>query len=410
MLQPIYRGVRKVVLDSITGFAKMLPLWRNAAAKEIIPPLLSLNVSRPLNHHNLPEKFARQFIPQKCIPARRIFFLDNVYVNGEAIVFKNFRLFVPSLTWLRDLDIFRTASVFVRQWNKNVVVISLDTPTALVYDNWSAVNYYHWMIEALPRLLIVQAEAPGILLLVPDPAPGFVKTSLDLMGVTNRYYLKRHRSEVVKVSKLLLPELVYYEEKEEDILPQDNRLGKMMSVLPGLNQLDFDPRQELIVAVRKKLLQHIQTPLPSPSKRLYISRSNQRIRRLTNEADLLPVLEKYGFEVRYFEGMSLEEQIKLMLQAEIFVSLHGSNLVNILFMQEGCRVIEMMNQDYVNDAYYLLASSLRLPYYSMPCTMVNSVPGSNDRVVLNNSDVTVDIAVLEQLIVTTIATCEPAKD
>ncbi|MES2891464.1 MAG: glycosyltransferase family 61 protein [Bacteroidota bacterium] len=397
MIQPIYRRIRTIALGALTGFSRKLPLWKNEPAKEVFPALLSLKVARPLNIENLPEKFARQFIPKKSIPPRRIFPLQNVYVSGQAVVFKNFRVFVPSLTWLRDIELFRSADLFTRQWKKNIVVIPKETPFALVYDDWSAANYYHWMIEALPKILIAQAYDPTVSFIVPGPTPGFIKTSLELMGIQHVLYLTRHRSEVIKVSNLLLPELIYYEEEEAEVLSEKYNQPLQAASMQPREQLDFDPKKELIIAVREKLLRH-KGLLPRPTRRLYISRSNQQLRRLANENDLLPVLEKYGFKIGYFEGKTLEEQMQLMLETEVFVSLHGSNMVNILFLQQGCRVIEMMNQDYVNDAYYLLASSLQLPYYSMPCTMTQA-PGANaDRVALNDADVSVDIAALELLL------------
>ncbi len=402
MTHRIYQGLRKIVLAALTGSVKKLPHWKDAPYVDVYPALLSLPVSLPVNHGQLPAPFANKFIRQKSIPARRIFILKNVYVSGQGVVFRNLRVFVPSLTWLRDIDLFRKADLLLKQWKKGLTTLPPTPPAALVYDDWSAANYYHWMIEALPKLLLLEARFPNVKIFAPEPAPEFISSTLSLLGMDSIYSLNRHRASVVKVSTLLLPELVYYEEKEEDVLrEQKTRKGKAVSfpmqapTVPG----SFSEAEELIVQVRKRLLQHLTVPPPS-FRKVYISRSNQQLRRLVNEAELLPVLQKFGFEILYFEGMSFEQQMNLVLETEIFISLHGSNMVNILFMQPGTRVIEMMNQDYLNDAYYLLASSLGLRYYSMPCTMADELnsPVTKDRVALNDADVRVDVAQLEQLV------------
>ena len=403
MIQSIYPAVRKFALNALKLFSQKLPYWKDAPSKEIVPPLLSIPVSRPLNYQHLPGDFARHFIAKKSIPARRIFFLKDVYVSGQAIVFKNCRIFVPSLTWLRDADLFRSAELFIKSWTQKIPLIPANTPAALVYDDWSAANYYHWMIEALPKLLLVDAEHPGAVIIVPGPTPEFIKTSIQLMGFTNLHYLTRHWAEEVKVSRLLLPELVYYEEEDQAVLQARSGQTEATSGSRSGDSPGFNPSEELILAVRRKLLERFENMLPVPTRRVYISRANQKIRRLVNEVELLPVLEEFGFEVCYFEGMTLIEQMQLMLQTQIFVSLHGSNMVNILFMQQGCQVVELMNQDYVNDAYYLLASSLKLPYYSMPCTMIKETGETVDRVALNDADVTVDVQALEKLLVSAIS-------
>ncbi len=60
-----------------------------------------------------------------------------------------------------------------------------------------------------------------------------------------------------------------------------------------------------------------------------------------------------------------------MLDTAVVIGVHGANMVNILFMQPHVKVIELMNKDHVNDAYYLLASTLNLYYYSIPCLMTD---------------------------------------
>jgi capsular polysaccharide biosynthesis protein len=403
MTHRIYQGIRKIILAAVTGSIKKIPHWKTAPYVDVYPPLLSLPVSLPVNHHRLPVPFANQFIRQKSIPARRIFILKEVNVSGQGVVFRNLRVFVPSLTWLRDIDLFRKADLLVKQWKKDLPALPATTPAALIYDDWSAANYYHWMIEALPKLLLLEAKFPGVVIFSPEPAPEFISSTLSLFGVKNIYPLNRHRASVVKVSTLLLPELVYYEEKEEDVLREQQgrkeSVGALRNHAPSVTG-PFLANEELIVLVRKRLLQHLPAIPTRPGRKVYITRSNQQLRRLVNEPDLVPVLQKFGFEILYFEGMSFTQQLTLMVETEIFISLHGSNMVNILFMQPGTRVIEMMNQDYLNDAYYLLASSLGLHYYSMPCTMDDETnsPVTKDRVALNDADVRVDVAQLAQLV------------
>lgn len=392
--------MRKAIYKSFTKIASLLPPWKDADAVELVPPLLAIPVSQPLNMHMLPHPFSTHFIPVKHVPNRRIFILEDVYVNGKAIVFKNLRIFLPSLPWLRDLSQYQKGEVLLKQWQGNYRQTSAEETIALIYDDWSANNYYHWMIEALPRLLLVRRQFPDCRVVVPDPAPEYISTSLQMLGATRQILLHRDR-ELLRVKRLAMPELVYYyEEKEGAFLynyePQTKKT-KSISNLPAPAPVPDFLAQELIVLVRKHLLNAV--PPRTPGRKIYASRSRQKTRRLQNEAQVWPLLEKRGFERVYFEEMSLQEQINVMLEAEIFMGVHGANMVNILFLQPGTNVIEMMNQDHYNEAYYLLASSLGLPYYSIPCLTAD--PGlreAEDSVLRNDADLVVDGRVIEAVL------------
>ncbi|RDV16707.1 glycosyltransferase family 61 protein [Pontibacter diazotrophicus] len=397
----IRKSFRETVYRSFTLIARILPLWKETRAEDVLPPMFSLPVSLPVNYEKLPEEFANQFVKTKSIPGRRIFVMKDVWVSGRGVVFKYLRIFAPSLPWLRDMTLYRKGMLFVKQWAKDVQEIPDTEIVALVYDNWSAENYYHWMIESLPRLLLVQKKYPDFQLLIPDPAPGYIRSTIDLLGFKNVLPLSRRDDKVIKVSNLALPELVYYEEEEYGSqsayrLQQATASEKNMQ-LPGSVPLPRLEEEELIVKVRRKLLKHFYNKPAVPERRIFVSRSRQNTRRLLNENEVLPVLEKYGFEIIYFEGLSFNEQVQLMLETAVFVSVHGSNMVNILFLQSGARVVEMMNQAFLNDAYYLMASSIGLAYYSVPCTMPGTtMPLSEDTVAINDADLVVNVPELEE--------------
>ena len=84
------------------------------------------------------------------------------------------------------------------------------------------------------------------------------------------------------------------------------------------------------------------------------------------------ILKKFGFETVASEQLSFAEQVKLFARAEVVVTPHGAGLGNLLFVPEGCKVLEILDRDYVNDHYYNLSSILGLNYYYQLCTSVNA--------------------------------------
>jgi capsular polysaccharide biosynthesis protein len=70
--------------------------------------------------------------------------------------------------------------------------------------------------------------------------------------------------------------------------------------------------------------------------------------------------------------MTFWEQVAVCKKASVIVSPHGAALANILFMNKGGRVIELLSEkvkEYM--IFWSLASALNLTYHYILCTPVN---------------------------------------
>jgi capsular polysaccharide biosynthesis protein len=117
-------------------------------------------------------------------------------------------------------------------------------------------------------------------------------------------------------------------------------------------------------------------------RKIYASRSTQSVRKLTNEALILPLLTAHGFEVVHFERLSFLEQVSLMSETSVFAGVHGANMTNLMFLPAEAVVVEFLNADHGDLCYFRLASCLSLPYYCIPCA-------STQPELFNQSDLTV---------------------
>jgi hypothetical protein len=206
-------------------------------------------------------------------------------------------------------------------------------------------NFFHWMLEILPRLsLLDQAEHLRHLpLILPRSAPGFVKTSLELTGYLDRVHFMEdgvYRFEKLHLLSRLCPRVV--------ISPR---------AIAWLNQ-NF-PAQEV-----------------RPRRRLYISRADASIRYVTNEAEVQSVLTEFGFETIVMSQYSLAEQVQLFREAEVVVGPHGAAFSHTAFMQEGTTFIELFQAGHNNPCFYRIANLRNLKYGFM----VNPVEGLGLRV------------------------------
>jgi capsular polysaccharide biosynthesis protein len=66
-------------------------------------------------------------------------------------------------------------------------------------------------------------------------------------------------------------------------------------------------------------------------RRLFITRSPQRLRFIENNAEIAAICQEWEFESVDFDELTLPQQIRAMSQARYVVGIHGAGLTNILF-------------------------------------------------------------------------------
>jgi hypothetical protein len=376
--------IKKTAIRAIDLVVRFFPVWTSSKVVHVVPQIEWVHVKTPVNYSELPRQFASQLVRAKNIPERRIFKLRNVCVTAEGVTFRRFRVFTPSLPWRKDLERYQNGDLLATQWKRSLRTIDKQ-PLILAFDHWALSNYYHWMIESLPRLYVAKSIYKHSNILLPEDVHEYVITSLELLGFNN--LLRIGAEEIIRVPHLIMPEIVYYNgvENEDEPPPQKNGVSRPIA------------SEELILPVRRRLLEKF--PATIPFRKVYVSRSRSRIRRLVNEQQILSALKVCGFEIVFFEGMALIEQMRLMQETSVLAGVHGSNMVNILFLPETAKVIELMNDHQLNDAFYLLASTIGIDYYSVPCIMSDqSLKNSPDSVLINDADLVVDVDRFEKVL------------
>lgn len=194
----------------------------------------------------------------------------------------------------------------------------IDLPEDVIYSSghniWSG-GYFHWITESLTRLVAVRRSGRDCVPIVPPSKKfeGVYRESLKAIGFAEIKVMPDN--SYMRVPRYLLPE----NPKEK---------------------ATFSP--ELILEVRKEVLGRCGLSKQTPWRRVYVSRAKSRGRFLENEQDLLNEIQGLGFEVHYFDEMSFKEQVEIMSETRTLLSVHGAGLTNIIFMQPGSSVVELM--------------------------------------------------------------------
>ncbi|HSI90640.1 MAG TPA: glycosyltransferase family 61 protein [Adhaeribacter sp.] len=213
---------------------------------------------------------------------------------------------------------------------------------AIFHLPWAATSNYHWFFDCLPRLyaLLENTKEP-FTLVMPEFAPNFQRETLGFL-------LEKHPQITI--------ETIRKTEKWrcETLLFSSFVAGHFSAYLPA----------PVAAFMRNGIKNGYKTENNIPEKRIYISRSKATKRRIKNEAELLPVLEKYGFEIVFPEYLTYRDQVQLFSDSRYIIGAHGAGLTNTFFAQKAS-VLELHPENVVKSHYFMLCYGLGFDYQYM---------------------------------------------
>jgi hypothetical protein len=267
-----------------------------------------------------------------------VFRLENIHVSKEGVVFKGLNNFGPALPHPIFRNTFGWPYILKHYLSSKQLHASAIKSYVLIYDFWSEKNYYHWLVDTLPRLLVMREELRKgeYTLLLPSKPAKFITSTLAYFEIDNFVHVEE--KEYITVDSLLMP-----------------------NYLAGSGHIH--PKK--VFEVKSLLESKIEAN--NKFQRIYVSRSRQKTRKVSNEREVINLLKQFGFETIYFEDMSFEEQVGTVKGAKLLVSSHGANLTNTLFMQEGTEVLELIRKDKPNFCYWALANVAKVKYNYQLC-------------------------------------------
>jgi capsular polysaccharide biosynthesis protein len=213
-----------------------------------------------------------------------------------------------------------------------------------ITDGWST-GYFHWLSDALPRLICLNNEVEKCAILLPDFYRNleFVTSSLRLLGFSTIFF-NPYRPVVVQ------------------------KLSTCTYVAPTGN---YNP--SVLKELRQRLINEVPIePVGVPTFDIYISRSKATRRRVLNETEVVALLTGYGFKIVFAEDLSFEEQIILFDNANNVIGIHGAGLTNCLFMKPDRNLLELRRKgDEHNNCYYSMANANDINYFYLECEADN---------------------------------------
>lgn len=283
--------------------------------------------------------------------------LDDITVIGGSIVLLSNKLFLNDMAFYDSENRINLNYASLRKIVNGYAIIEerkediKEYNTVINLVNVATFNYYHTLIETLPKLLIADnyKEYQGLPILV-DAVIYEIPQMRAVLEIINRYnhpVIIVGANEKVKVSKMIyispnvwMPINVY---KRDMFRTSDFMISK--SYLENIRNLILDS-----IDVNKSVSEG----------RYFVSRKNTKTVRLKNEERVRGLFSDNGFEVIYTEEMSFAEQVTYFANARYIVAATGAALANIIFCKPGTKIVCIMPMEFKFEMYSTIAYLLQL--------------------------------------------------
>jgi Glycosyltransferase 61 len=304
---------------------------------------------------------AAEVIPRVAIgelPGGRVLGPHRAVIDGDGAMIEEFSPYFGTSRW-REHPIF---------WHP-FVEDPLEVAGSLgVLATRGDVSYYHFLLDVLPRLAIL--ETPGV------PVP-------------ERWYVPRQRGFQREILGLAgFP-------PDAEVIDSDRAMHVRAEslLLPGLPDAHLRTPPWTVDFVRARLRPADLGRVPG--RRIYVTRGQERHSRIvSNEPELVEFLADRGFTLIDPGALPVTEQIRTFAEAEWIVAPHGAALANLAFASPGASAVELFAPDYVQGCYWKLADCV--PGLGYRYLLGTGRAPRGGRMMGVMSDITVDLAALDR--------------
>jgi hypothetical protein len=282
-------------------------------------------------------------------------------VGSDLVGIDRDRRIVEETLHLKELTVGQRRRLVLRSLLPRSESIDASVCSLVDIRRWSSA-YFHWFLDALPRLIAADDHSARTgertLLIVPATLLPWQQESLDLLGVEVSRRLP-HRPPArggLEVRRLVA-----------GVAHRWHRKG----------QAPFDAISPWAI---HQLASRFSAAVPTLAagaapKRIFLSRQGAPNRNVVNEAEVMALLEPHGFVALRSDRLCLAEQISIFRGASHIVAPHGGALTNLMHAREG-HLLELFQPDHgVRPEFFQLAKINGLNYNFLLCP---NVAGGND--------------------------------
>jgi capsular polysaccharide biosynthesis protein len=272
----------------------------------------------------------------------KIILLRNTIITFNGICLQNYDIIKESVHGYRDkLIIYKLTSKLDLLDYATFLLNNSDT---FILIHGPIYNYYHWLTESIPRLLLVRYKIKHLTLLLPESLKNndFVKQTLAPFDFNDVVYIPKKCN--IKIKKLVLPQIKPFCSSYDPLIVNDIR------------KLYTDYSKDKT------------PPILEYCARIFICSGKE----ISNFDEVSTFLRLKNFHYLNINLLSFYDLVVIMEHTQIIVFATRNNFVCISFMKPQTSVLELININALNiegpnKRCINLASALGLKYYYQLC-------------------------------------------
>lgn len=201
--------------------------------------------------------------------------------------------------------------------------VGIESPCVLL---GAATSHFGWIYECLARLWILRQrpELEALPLVIQSGLSAWQREMLGQLGYSGERLIEAPEDAVLSCRQLYVASLV--------------SLGHFIAPIA-------------VEHLRREFGTRIAPQTDAP-RRLYFSRNRLASRRLANEGELAPLLERHGFVVIHAEELGVSEQLGLLKSAEVVIGIEGAAMAHLFFAPPRARVGLILARGTESPRYY----------------------------------------------------------
>lgn len=283
----------------------------------------------------------------------------NVFVSPFGVIYKNGLVIKESV-----YSMFKPSSFYLSYYKKRLLnkIINIHGSCTIGHNSYFQ-NYYHWLMEAMPRLYLLKEKAVELKLILNEDSPSFIKQYVALFGFKEIIYV--NENFLAKVEKIVFTTFT-----SRGLAMYDPLMRDMVKWLFEKNGIQEN--------------QH-------PTKNIFITRKNAKYRRLINEDEIIAYLSAKGFEIVTLENLTIKEQIQLFANAKNVIGTQGAGMANMIYSTNARMLITIIHEEHPDDAYYNQTNINNTLCYYFQCKGIGTIDFKN------NDDIVADFSKFKEV-------------
>ncbi len=282
-----------------------------------------------------------------------IFFLFDCYSYSRSISISNNTSIYNNILYKHEriYDIKNPLMEEISSYDNKEMILYINNNLLLKDDftyihllNDHSNNYFHWLYEIMPRILMINdlilndinLKKEEYTILVDDELPKQFLEILDLCIDFKHNMLLVQRYSRVKCKRLIYCDNLW---TSLDNTKYNSDIKKEFFVDNYAVELVYKRFKKFCIVEK-------------PFRKIYFERKKTQARNLINNKELKDYLLKNDFEIIVAESLTFEEQIKLFQESKIIIGVSGAVFSNIIFMKEHTNAV-ILSPNTKGSNYYI---------------------------------------------------------